>query len=113
MVFVIYVKTFDVLFVQIAIFTDFAIQIAQTFGYNIFRAIKMYKDIEKKLCICYYLSGGIVAFYTVYHKKKSSCFFILVVSITDVFLALRDSFIFENTFETATAPDNKSGIHNY
>ena len=26
----------------------------------------MYKDIEKKLCICYYLSSGIVAFYTVY-----------------------------------------------
>lgn len=51
-------------FVQIAIFTDFAIQVAQTFVYNIFRAIKISKDIEKKLCICYYLSSGIVAFYT-------------------------------------------------
>jgi len=35
--------------------------------YNIFRAIKIYKDIEKKLCICYYLSSGIVAFYTDSH----------------------------------------------
>ena len=49
---------------QIAIFTNFTIQIAQTLEYNIFRAIKIYKDIEKKLCICYYLSSGIVAFYT-------------------------------------------------
>lgn len=68
---------------RIAIFTDFTIQIAQTFEYNIFRAIKMYKDIEKKLCICYYLSSGIVAFYTVYHKRNRlvSLYWLLVLQM--------------------------------
>lgn len=60
---------------QIAIFVDFNMQIAQLFDHNIFRAIKMYKDIEKKLCICYYLSSDIVAFYTDYDWKKWLCFF--------------------------------------
>ena len=48
-------------FVQNAFLTKFAIQIAQLFEYNIFRAIKISKDIEKKLCICYYLCSDIVA----------------------------------------------------
>ena len=39
------------------------IQNAHNFKRDIFIAIKIYKDIEKKLCICYHLYSDIVAFY--------------------------------------------------
>ena len=46
---------------QNAILLIFTMQIVQLFENNILRAIKISKDIEKKLCICYHLSSDNVA----------------------------------------------------
>ena len=51
------------MFVQNVFLSKFDIQYAHKFKRYIFILIKIHKDIEKKLCICYHLYSDIVAFY--------------------------------------------------
>jgi len=61
-VFVIISKNLALLLCTVTFGVKFDMQAAQFFEHNIFRAIKIYKDIEKKMCICYYLCSGNAVF---------------------------------------------------